>query len=364
MKNRLFEIVNRIYLWIYCFVNGTVYHILSIKRTKKLPNLTKHEKEEVVEYWSKYKKITGCVHEYKWFKSKGKLDKRLIPEELWHADIEPHFNNVLLEKAFQDKNYYEMIVGKNHSPETIVHCINGQLLDENYLPIDCVEASQLINSEGEVICKASMGTSGGRGIKFISEYIEANDIEKIIELYDRNFLIQKIIKQHPLIESFNKTSVNTMRIITFLYKGKVHFIYGELRFGSAGARLDNSAAGGRWVLINKDGIIQNEFYIFDKSTTDMYVDKNYVSPIAENTSIPNWDEVILLLKQTHYKLAHFGIVYWDVSISQNGNPIILEYNLLDSDAYAYQYGVGPFFGDMTEQVLSEIYLQQKNSNPC
>ena len=240
MKDRLFEIVNRLYLWIYSFVNGTVYHILSKKRTKYLPNLTRNEKEEIVRYWSKYKKITGCVHEYKWFKSKGKLDKRLIPEELWHADIEPHFNNVLLEKAFQDKNYYEMIVGKNNSPETIVHCINGQLLDENYLPIDCARASQLINSEDEVICKASMGTSGGKGIKFISEHTEANDVAKIMELYDGNFLIQKIIRQHPLIESFNKTSVNTMRIITFLYKGKVHYIYGELRFGGAGSRLDNS----------------------------------------------------------------------------------------------------------------------------
>lgn len=359
MKDRLFEIVNRLYLWIYSFVNGTVYHILSKKRTKHLPDLTRNEKEEVIRYWSKYKKITGCVHEYKWFKSKGKLDKRLIPEELWHADIEPYFNNVLLEKAFQDKNYYEMIVGKNNSPETIVHCINGQLLDENYFPIDYAGASQLINSEEEVICKASMGTSGGKGIKFISEHTEANDVAKIVELYDGNFLIQKIIKQHPLIESFNKTSVNTMRIITFLYKGKVHFIYGELRFGGTGSRLDNSAAGGDWVLINEDGLIQNEFYKFDKTTTDMYVDKNYVSPVAENTKIPNWKEVMRLLQQTHYKLAHFGIIYWDVSISQNEDPIILEYNLLDSDAYAYQYGVGPFFGNMTDQILNEVYLQKE-----
>lgn len=364
MKDRLFEIVNRIYLWIYSFVNGSVYRILSKKRTKHLPNLTKSEKKEIIKYWSKYKNITRYVHEFKWFKSKGKLDKRLIPEELWHADIEPYFNNVLLEKAFQDKNYYEMVVGKNNSPETIIHCINGQLLDESYAPIDCEKASQLINSEKEVICKASIGTGGGRGIRFISENVETNDVENIINAYDGNFLIQRIIMQHPLVASFNETSVNTMRIITFLYKGRVHFIYGELRFGGIGSRLDNSAAGGRWVLINKDGIIQNEFYIFDKSTTDMYVDKNYVSPIAENTSVPNWNEVMQLLKQTHYKLAHFGIVYWDVSISQSGNPIILEYNLLDSDAYAYQYGVGPFFGDMTEQVLSEIYLQQKDSNPC
>lgn len=356
MKDRLFEIINGIYLRIYSYVNGRVYRILSRKRTKHLPNLTPSEKIEIIKYLKKYKISTRCVSEYKWFKSKGKLDKRLIPEELWHADIEPHFNNVLLEKAFQDKNYYEMIVGKNNSPETIIHCINGQLLDENYAPIDCVKASQLINSEKEVICKASMGTGGGRGIRFISENVETNDVEKIIDVYNGNFLIQKIIKQHPLIESFNKTSVNTMRIITFLYKGTVHFIYRELRFGGAGARLDNSAAGGRWVLINKDGLIQNECYIFDKSTTDMYVDKNYVSPIEENTFIPNWNEVIQLLTKTHYKLAHFGIIYWDVSISQSGKPIILEYNLLDSDAYAYQYGVGPFFGDMTDQVLSEIYL--------
>ena len=106
-------------------------------------------------------------------------------------------------------------------------------------------------------------------------------------------------------------------------------------------------------------MIQNEFYKFDKSTTDMYVDKNYLSPIDKSTKIPNWHEVMRLLAQTHYKLAHFGIIYWDVSISLDGNPIIIEYNLLDSDAYAYQYGVGPFFGSMTDQVLSEIYKKEK-----
>lgn len=363
MKDKFFGLVDRLYLWIYSFVNGFVYRVFSRKRTRNLPSLSASEKKEIKEYWKKYRRINSSVYEYKWFKMKHKLDKRIIPESIWHADVEPHFNNVLLEKAFEDKNYYEMIVGKKNSPETIVHCINGQLLDDRYLPIDKNSAAEYVNLEKEVICKASLGTSGGKAIRFISEHIDATDIENIVDSYNGNFVIQKIIKQHPLIESFNATSVNTMRIITFLYKGTVHFIYGELRFGGAGARLDNSAAGGRWVLISKDGLIQNEYYIFDKSTTDMYVDKNYVSPIAENTSIPNWDEVIMLLKQTHYKLAHFGIIYWDVSISQSGKPIILEYNLLDSDAYAYQYGVGPFFGDMTDQVLSEIYLQKNNPNP-
>ena len=234
MKDRFFEIVNRLYLWIYSFVNGEVYHILSRKRTKNLPKLSNNEKKGIFDYWGKYKNIRSCFHEFKWFKSKGKLDKRIIPEQIWHADIEPYFNNVFLEKAFQDKNYYEMIVGKYNSPETIIHCINGQLLDKNYTPIDLPKACSLINAEEEVVCKASMGTSGGKGIKFISEHTTTDEFENIIDLYDKNFLIQKVIKQHPLIASFNETSVNTMRLITFLYRGNVHYIYGELRFGGGG----------------------------------------------------------------------------------------------------------------------------------
>ena len=356
MKDRFFLMVDRFYLWIYSFVNGAVYWIFSKKRIKDIPRLSNSEKKEIKKYWKKYRNISGSIHEYKWFKSKDKLDKRIIPEAIWHADVEPYFNNVFLEKAFEDKNYYEFIVGKENSPETIVHCINGHLLDDKYMPISKDKIVESVNTEEEVVCKASMGTSGGKSIKFISKNIDVMELESIISSYRGNFLIQKTIKQHPMLATFNRDSVNTMRLITFMYKEKIHFIYGELRFGRAGSRLDNSASGGNWVLINKEGIIQNEFYKFDRATTDMYVDKEYINPVNEGTRIPGWDKVMELLEVTHYKLAHFGIIYWDVSILENEKPIIIEYNLLDSDAYAYQFGVGPFFGDMTEEVLSEIYL--------
>lgn len=358
MKDKFFKIVDKIYIKIYCLVNGFVYFIFSRKRTKKLSSLSRQEKLEIKKYWKKYRRIGLNINEYKWFRSKNKFDKRIIPESIWHSDIEPHFNNVFLEKAFQDKNYYEFLIGKKNSPSTIIHCINGQLLNEKYDAINTNEAMDIVNTQDEVICKPSVGSGGGRSIKFIKEAMSLQDINNMIEYYSGNFLIQKIIKQHKFIASFNEDSVNTMRIITFLFKGEVHFIYGELRFVSKGSRLDNSAAGGDWVLINKDGTLQKEFYKYDKNTTDMFVDKNIDLKVNRKMKVPNWDEVLKLVKKTHYRLSHFGIVYWDVTILENETPIIVEYNLLDSDAYAYQYGVGPFFGDLTDDVLNEIYLKR------
>ena len=92
--------VDKLYLWIYSFVNVFVYRVFPRKRAKNLPSLSASEKKEIKKYWEKYRKINSSIYEYKWFKSKYKLDKRIILESIWHVDDEPYFNNVLLERAF------------------------------------------------------------------------------------------------------------------------------------------------------------------------------------------------------------------------------------------------------------------------
>lgn len=70
--------------------------------------------------------------------------------------------------------------------------------------------------------------------------------------------------------------------------------------------------------------------------------------------IPEWQNIKQLVVQTHYKLAHFQLINWDIAIQEDGTPIVVEYNLIDASVSFHQLNVGPIFGELTEEVLMEI----------
>lgn len=78
--------------------------------------------------------------------------------------------------------------------------------------------------------------------------------------------------------------------------------------------------------------------------------------------IEGWDSIIETIDRLHHKLAHFHLIYWDVALQKDETPIIVEYNLIDTDAYDIQYEQGPIFGNMTEEVLDEIKQAKKSRN--
>lgn len=76
--------------------------------------------------------------------------------------------------------------------------------------------------------------------------------------------------------------------------------------------------------------------------------------------IPGWDAVMDLLTGLHFKLPHFQIINWDVALREDGTPVIIEYNLIDSSPMPKQLGNGPIFGDLTETVLQDLAKRRKN----
>lgn len=59
-----------------------------------------------------------------------------------------------------------------------------------------------------------------------------------------------------------------------------------------------------------------------------------------------------MVKAAHLKLDHFDIVGWDVTVDDKENVVLVEYNIKRPGTVFYQYAHGPFFGEVTEQVLS------------
>lgn len=74
----------------------------------------------------------------------------------------------------------------------------------------------------------------------------------------------------------------------------------------------------------------------------------------ENVVLCGHDEICSQIKKAHKILSRFGIISWDFAVDENGEPILIEYNLNYPDVMIYQMNNGPLFGDLTQTVLEDV----------
>lgn len=362
MKDKFFEKLNKLYNKIYRYIVKITYLHITHKRSKGNKQLKNQEKEKINNFWKKEYGKKIFLNEYKWYKQKRNIiEPEIIPDVVWHSEIEPYFNNLELVKAFEEKNYFSLILDRENIPETLVRCINNQFLDENYKPINKRDILKILKANNEIICKPTIDTGGGRGIQIINNSeLQEKTMDKLLKQYKGNFIIQKLIVQNDFFKQFNKNSVNTMRIVTFLFKGNFYVLSSFLRIGGKNSRLDNVSSGGSFIPISKDGILDTFSYRENLDTHDLIRQENLKISMNDR-AVPHWKDIIKKLEEYHYKLSHFGIINWDVTLNNKNKPIIIEYNLLDSSVYFHQIHNGPIFGDLTLQVLNTLKNGSKES---
>lgn len=262
MKDKFFELLVQFYSMVYRSVLMITYYVITRRKCRGVSRVSREKKKEIKLYW---KRVCGKhipIVEYNWYQSKGvSVVPELIPDLVWHSYVEPYYANLSMVNGFKDKNYFQNIVGAENCPDTICHCINGQLLDSNYLPLDEQKAVDMILVESEVICKPSIESGGGRDICFISRKdINIQKISELKEKYRSNFIVQKIVKQHDLLNELNPNALNTMRIVSFLHKGKVYILARMLRVAGSGSRLDNVSSGGVLYSNNRGWEVEKSYY--------------------------------------------------------------------------------------------------------
>lgn len=355
-KDKFYEICNKLRVIGYKGIMWFTYSVKAYQKTKGLSDIPQEKKKEIKQYWRKHAGINIPLKEYKWYLSREvNIVPQIIPDVIWHSKIEPYFSNVAIVKAFSDKNYLDCIIGKENVPHTLIRCIRGELLDENYCPIDMNKIGNCFDNDKEYICKPSIESGGGRSILFLcGKEIDCKRIMGLVKDYHGNFVIQEVIKQNEILKKFNETSLNTLRVLSFLYKGKVYILNSFLRIGSKGSKVDNLSSGGYCIQVDREG----HFGSFLLAKYDKFRHENNYD-ISKSEIFPCWDKVVELVIHNHYKLSQFKIINWDIAITKENKVIVVEYNLIDSSVADHQTFVGPIFGDLTEEVLHEVFTKGK-----
>ena len=331
------------------FVDGAV------KGIRTTPEMRKRFREEIVPYWKQYG-IRPDINYQKYYSmgDVNKFNKRFIQNDLWVTKIVPHYNSLLYAQGFQDKCLHNLFFPGVKRPETLVKNVNGIFYDDQLRLLKKEEAVRiLLEYGGRFIVKPSVGSSQGRGIRFYnSDELTEESVEEIFDRYHRkNFVIQKLLRQHPDIARLHDKSVNTIRVITFLFRDEVQILSTIIRIGNGQNEVDNVAAGGFQVNINPDGTLQKTAYT-SRNGKHSFTETNGSGVTFEGYRLPSFDRVIETVKRMASSLGHFRIVGWDMAVDESGDPVFIEFNCNPGQN---QMTYGPTLKEFTDDVLDEVF---------
>jgi len=311
-------------------------------------------KQDIQRYWNKFNiKINTDWH--KWYSSRnGVKDVRYVPEDIFYCIIEPFYNRVDFKEAYSDKALHSIWFSDVKRPVTIAKNMSGTSYDDEFTPIYQEEVIKRCMSREKIIIKPTIDSGGGRNICFIDAKEVAGmrkEVAHAITAFRQDYIIQEIIEQHEYLKRINPESINTIRTMSFFSKEKVHVLSSVLRMGINAARVDNQAAGGISCGILQDGRLCR--YAFDKY--GMALEKHPQGFVFENSIVPSYSAVLDIIKREHVKLGHFRLISWDFAIDKYGFPVLIENNLRFQEINFHQLGNGPLFGDLTDEVLEEVF---------
>ena len=315
-------------------------------------------KNSICPYWAQY----GVKPKLMWVKYyymlTGSLDPRYIPNDLLARDIIPHFNNQVFVIPLADKNLNSIIFPQVKRPETVFKSMSGLYRDEDFSPITEEEVIARLSRDESFFIKPSRNSSGGADILSFQGTSDADQIRELLRKYTcTDYIVQRAVKQHPDLAALNPSSVNTIRMITLLFRGEPRLLSSILRIGTPGSSVDNIGAGGYQCDIREDGTLGELAYTGREDGGDEFVTESRSGLRFAGIAVPCFDKV----RQTALELArrtpYHCYVAWDFAVDEAGDPVLIEYNVHIPGQN--QETSGPTFGDITDDVLAEVYGKER-----
>ncbi len=351
---------------IACFFNFRVRMILhkkvkAIERLQTRKYAWQNPSPEILSSYRKLWKTAGYKADPAWLKMYGNIsgnwDHRYIPETLYYIVAEPCLNNKSFSKCFSDKNLSSLFIGEFELPCILASNIEGVYYDEGFNINDFQHIKEQIFSQKEFIIKPATDSGGGKdvtlwkteGEKLISSKGEVLTFPGLLEKYRKNFVIQKVIDQHPFYKQFNDSSVNTLRVFTYRspVTEEVHLLHYILRVGAPGMVTDNQASGGFACGVTKDGKLSG--VAVDKKG-NRYNSINGIV-LDKNLRLEFFDEISDTVKRAARKFYYSRLLGFDICVDKDGKIIIIEVNNQNNEINFYQMTEGPLFGEYTGEVV-------------
>jgi hypothetical protein len=322
-------------------------------RKMNLPKLSLEEIREAKSFYKSngYKLKNTYWHRY--YKGvNGEFHKNYMPYDIFNPIINPRLNQRRQWPALLDKNLtYNLFKGFNQ-PKHIIQNINGFYYIDGKI-VDLQKAIDACKAFKEhMIIKPTVGSGAGKMVNAFrvvdAETTYKNySLEQLFNLYTKDFVVQEFLQQSEVLKPLNPSSLNTLRIVSYLNQEGVHITSSVLRIGKPGSTTDNFSTGGLFCGVFSDGNLKGKGY----GPNGDVVTKTSTGVILKDCKIPNYIKVKDMVKSMHYVVPYFKIISWDIGIDKNDLPILIEYNT-HRQGIDLQIADGPFLGEFTEEVLA------------
>lgn len=356
-------------------------NIISIEEVQKAEQSLDYKIESIEKYskcWKKVfdetnKKIDELFESVQMYSEKKDLDK--IRQDMLFCKIAYGFQpDEYMFYDLENKNYYERKAYVSDAERYIYTYTMGDISDiqtfldktntyKRFAPYYKREAivvtksskydefKEFVQRHPQFVCKKACA-SRGSGV----ELIDVNkcgkteeELFKSIVSKGKHLLEEKIIQDNKM-SFLNKSSVNTVRCITFKTRDRVEVAFTFLKVGRKGSFVDNGGAGGILVGIDKlTGILNSNGYDEYNVQYEKHPDNNV---IFKGYQLPDWDEMREMCKEMAKVVPTVNYVGWDVAYSEKG-WVIIEGNM------------GQFIGPqivMQRGIKEDIENYKKNMN--
>lgn len=276
-----------------------------------------------------------------------------IPQTFFFYYLWPFLNQT---GYHQDKNMFRKLLDVRNSkmefimPLQVCYNQGGVFYDSDGEACSKEEAIKLVvNYPKDIIVKPTTHATWGKGVMMLScENKTAEKIKQLFDEYKKDFSFEERIVQHSDLASFNPTSLNTIRIVTYRkLNGEIKYLYSLQRFGGKGAVVDNASAGGSFVALSDDGVVDRTI----KKYKSLKIEK---LPETAVERIPCFQKIKETALYLHSKLPNLNIIGWDMSVTQEGIPVLIEFNTRPA-VELRQISAGPVFSkEDLDEIMPEI----------
>lgn len=327
-----------------------------------------------IKKWKKYDKRLS-TKSFRIFSHFIGPDLNIIPLEVCASVVEPILMPYQFREYYNDKNMLPNFLPSNILPQAILRNINGFFYSKDLNPIDANEARncllQMSSTCTEVVAKGTL-TMGGVGVQifrktgggyFVNKNNEKLSLDYLLQHYVENFLVEEKLRQCDEMTSFGKTSVNTIRMVTYksVNTGEIVCLNAVLRMGRNGSETDNACQGGSYVGINIDDGSLGKYAINDAAIVQNIF--NDIDFAIKSYKIPVWEEVKSLARLVHSRIHHHNLVAMDIAITDDGLPKLIEVNIGAFTANLFQLTVKPTFGEYTDEIMDYCFERYKQYYP-
>lgn len=302
------------------------------------------------------KKISYTWHRHNLAIS-GNFDARFFPELLFIPEFERYMNQPSeYATVFEDKNLLYLFADKAgvRTTRSLLTRTAGIYRDANMKELTEREALDFAGNVGKCFAKPTVGTCSGQGCGAYDFDDGADrgtglEIKTLLDELGTDFSIQEPITCHRSISALHPESVNTLRVMTYRWRDELRVLPMLMRIGCGKSAVDNAHAGGVFIGVSDQGLLAPSALTEFNERFTKHPDTGVV---FDGYRIFGAEKVIGAAKRMHATMPQVGIVSWDFTVDEDGEPLVIEANIRGGSIWLPQMANGvPGFGDATADIL-------------